>query len=82
MGLWEGRDESDICSSLTKVDAHHWANMSEACHDLVDRKVTSSLVGLGIVLAATTVYNVWITGVRYITQRSLVSSFGPVDKAV
>ena len=49
LGSYEGLSENDICSSLTKVDAVHWASMEAACKSLIDRKVRAGLVGLGAV---------------------------------
>lgn len=49
LGLYEGQNEHDICSSLTKVDAEHWTKMQTACTNLIDRKVRSTLVGLGAI---------------------------------
>lgn len=51
LGSWEGQATSDICSGLTHVDARHWAaaSGSEACTDLLDRKVRASVIGVTVV---------------------------------
>jgi hypothetical protein len=49
LGFYEGQNEHDICSSLTKVDAVHWSQMQTACTTLIDRKVKATLVGLGAI---------------------------------
>lgn len=52
LGSWEGLSSNDICSSLTKVDANHWTLASDACKDLIDRKVHATFLGLSVVSAA------------------------------
>jgi len=46
LGLYEGQSEADICSSLTKVDASLWTQATAACHDLIERKVRATVIGL------------------------------------
>jgi len=40
---------ADICSGITHVDAEHWASISRACSDLVDRKVRAAVIGTLVV---------------------------------
>lgn len=40
-GYWNGRDESDVCASLTGHDAVFWASNMDECRYIVDRRVTS-----------------------------------------
>ena len=51
LGSYEGQSALDICSSITKVDAEQWSYMKQACNDLIERKVKSGLIGIGVIIS-------------------------------
>lgn len=72
LGLWEGQQQVDICSSLTQVDAKQWQRIPDACNELVDRKVHASVLGLtligGLLLSWSCLQSFAQISVYYMTQ--------------
>ena len=54
LGFYEGQSLSDICSTITKVDAEHWQTFKDPCLILIKRKVRSGMIGIGILIGSTT----------------------------
>lgn len=47
----------DICSSLTSVQARHWASHEIVCTDLIHRKVHATFLGLVVILTSLGLYS-------------------------
>ena len=62
MGGWEGQPIEEICARLTQTSSLLWqegASTREDCVAIIDRKVTSHLVGSLTVVAVATAYHVF-----------------------
>lgn len=60
LGSWEGQSMPDICSGITHVDAQHWTtnvSISNACLDLVNRKVRAGVIGSLVVIGIAVSWN-------------------------
>ena len=59
MGAWEGQPVEEVCARLTQTPLRMWLGTAASgeCAALIDRKVTSHLVGSLAVIAAVTLYH-------------------------
>jgi hypothetical protein len=65
-GFWEGIEKIDICSRLTNVDSQLWLSNTEACDNIIQRKLESIYVALFFVVYVRT-----LCSVTYIVSRKI-----------
>ena len=46
LGMWGGQALPDICAYLSRADSSFWSLNIDACHDMVEKKLTSYSVAL------------------------------------
>ena len=60
MGGWEGQPPAEVCSRLTQTSSQLWREgifNREECSAMIDRKVTSHIVGSLILITIVTMYH-------------------------
>ena len=85
MGGWEGHPPADICAQLTHVSPQIWSRelwTKRECAALIDRKVTSHLVGSLVVIAVCALYHISQCASYLLMWRALGSITPPAPRAI
>lgn len=84
MGGWEGQPTDEVCSRLTQTSSQLWrkgASNERECIDIIDRRVTSHIIGSLIVVIIFTVYHTFQC-MSYLFFWSMFSGMGRNDPAI